>query len=576
MSDNSFHSKKLIMQDSDDKELNKSTFMLKKEMITFKKIQNLDITIYNYIFLDRRILPNIAVQDFESFTDILKEIKNKFNSKILKNNNVEVFIKNEGKFSFNNSNLTELIPFNKKDMKKIEISINSRYLNTYGIKNKIINLYSSKCFFKGKYCFEIQTLSRITPKVGIGLINISYIETFKQILKNKKDLNIDDDISEINMEYLSRFILKQTLFLKKNNNAYNRSISYGDIFGICYDLEQKLLLLFLNGELINTYTLKVEIGANIAFSPFISLGQSTEITFNPGENLKYKNNYKKYGFIPLDEKGQNNYELSKLKEVTDEYIDILINKGKSIINNKNISYTDINQIYHIIFDFLGNISFQHSHIVQNSFFGGFLNLLFDKKGFNINDEFENFYLCLKYIINAAKDRKTIIKNIFFNLSENIHIYLRYGEIQYLLMIQNLIKFFTFLISKKDIIDIVIKMPKTLRKIFKSIFISCHICEDISIKIDSFYIIIKTNFNNDNSDNNIIKDKDLFSPYIVVSSKKLEKSINCTDILSNNNVNIISNFHKELIILLFKNGMDIQNKNIYNIFNNFLDKEISNI
>ena len=111
----------------------------------------------------------------------------------------------------------------------------------------------------------------------------------------------------------------------------------------------------------------------MSFLPIISIGNYTEIIFNPGHNLEYIKNYEKFGFVPLDEKGKNSYEISKLRVVTEQFRNILIDNGKKIINSQKISYSNINQIYHIIFDFLGNVSLQHSYIIQNSFIESYLN-----------------------------------------------------------------------------------------------------------------------------------------------------------------------------------------------------------
>ena len=94
---------------------------------------------------------------------------------------------------------------------------------------------------------------------------------------------------------------------------------------------------------MNTYILHIKMGENISFIPFISLNKFNEIIINLGEKLKYEENYKKMGLIPFNEIGTNNYEISNLKKVTNDYIDILINDRKSIISN-SISFSDINEI----------------------------------------------------------------------------------------------------------------------------------------------------------------------------------------------------------------------------------------
>ena len=588
---NSFHSNHYNnsnIREFDNNKLNKSINVTKKEMIKFKKIQNIDLTTYNYIFLGR-LLSNRTLQDFESYIKLLKDIKNKYNSKMLINNNNIEIIKKEGKFPLNNYNLTELVPFIKNNKTKFETSINTRYIKTFDCKKNYINFYGSKCFFKGKHCFEIQILNVLEPKILFGLINIIDIEFLKNYIKKKnKIISLMNNITNDNKNDFNIFAINEPLLIQKKNNIYNHYISYGDILGICYDLDQKVLLLFLNGEIVNTYDLSVITQPNDSFSPIISLGDYTEILFNPGENLKYEKEYKKYGFIPLDEKGKNNYEISKLREVTEEYNDILFNKSKSIINNKNITYSDINQIYHIIFDFLGNVSFHHSYIIQKCFIDPFLQLFFSKKEYNINDELEIYYICLKYILNSAKDKKTIIKNFFFNLAETIHIYLRNGEIKYIVNVQNLIKLFTFLFRKKKNLDILIKMPKILKQLFTSIFISFHIHDnellhnndlDFVINSNSNNVIINNSCNNKNIDsnsNNNKKNNHKFFPNLIISKKSLKQAINLMQIKLNDYSNIILNFYKELIILFFENGEDTQNKRVFKIFKKFLENEISKL
>ena len=152
--------------------------------------------------------------------------------------------------------------------------------------------------------------------------------------------------------------------------------------------------------------------------------------------------YEELGFVPLDEKGKNNYEISKLREVTEQFIIILKNNG-TMINSRQISYSDINQIYHIIFDFFANVSLKHSYIIQNSFFEQYLNI---SNELDVKD-FELWYLILKFILNMTKNKKLIIKNIFLNLSETIHIYLRKGKSS-TIQIQNLLKLFIYLFKKK--------------------------------------------------------------------------------------------------------------------------------
>ena len=605
------------LKDETDDILSKSILKKKKEMITYKNIQNIELATYDYIFVGRQFYEG-NVQDFSSFIQYLNNIKSKYNPLLMKNDGVIETIKNEGKFSFTHDNITTLISFHKKRNKNIEISINTRYIKTYDLDNNYINFYTSKSLFKGKHCFEIEILNIEQPNLSLGLINTTYIEPFRNTFKNTSSFKINV-LSQLNIDNIVFFKISEPFFIQKNDEIYNHYISYGDILGCCYDFEKKLFYLFLNGEIINTFVLNIKIGKYMSFLPIISIGNYTEIIFNPGYNLEYAKSYEKFGFVPLDEEGKNNYEISKLKEISDQFRNILIYNGKTIINSQKITYSDINQIYHIIFDFLGNVSFQHSYIIQKSFIEPYL-LKLNKVDFK---DFDLWYLILKCILNLSKDKTLIIKNIFLNLSETIHIFLRKG-IKFLNQVSILLKLFIYLFRKTEIINILSKKPKTLTKIFKSIFVSFHI-RDSNLEKDNFDFIIKKNDNinisnnnnsislnrnninninnNQQSNNNIIIRKTIniqniinarientqnnnnnnnhninnsYFPNIKISRGALIKTI---DIYQTNLLTItkeIIELYSKLIIILFNNGTENENKNIFIAFKIFYEKETNSI
>ena len=543
-----------------DNNLIKSIIMEKKEMLSLKKIQNIDLATYDYIFISRQFL-NTTIQDFESFINLLNTIKNKYNPSLFKaNKNMEKIIK-QGKFSISNSNLTNLVSFNENH-KKAEISINTSYIKIPSdVKNSFI-FYTTKSFFKGKHCFEIEVMSMTDQIISYGLINMSYIKSFKEYLNSSLNYKINPD-------YVNIFKLNNPIFYTQYGTHYNHFITYGDVLGLCFNLEQNLLCLYINGVLKATHILTLKTGENCSLVPLISVGKATEIIFNPGGSLKYKYKYDMAGFNPLDEELDNNYEISKMKEVTDEFIDILINKGKSIIMNKNITNSDINQIYHIIFDFLANISFEHSYIIQKSFIKSFIDNYSCKK--LDNNELEIYYICLKYILNFSNNQKIILKNLFFNLAESIHILMIDGNANDINKINLLMKLFSFLFAKKEIMDIFSQMKLTTKKLFKAIFVSFHInipgyknnYLDFEINDEENKII---NNNNNNE----------YFPNLISTKYELEKRVSEFNSNLKNISNNILNLFNDLIISIFKNGTDSQNKNIFNIFKEFLENEINNM
>ena len=122
------------IKDKTDDIQHKSNLIKKKEMITYKNIQNIDITTYNSFFSGCHFSEGNA-RDFCSFIQYLNEIKSKYNPSLMKNRISENF-ENENKFSLTHDNITKLISFHKKRDKNIEISYNTRYIKAFNLDDK--------------------------------------------------------------------------------------------------------------------------------------------------------------------------------------------------------------------------------------------------------------------------------------------------------------------------------------------------------------------------------------------------------------------------------------------------------
>ena len=534
-------------------------FNKKKNLISYKNIQNIDLTTYDYLFNGRE-MHGITLQDFDSFKTLLNNIKKEFNPKLLQNNINFENIEKSGKFSFNNSNITELIILNDNENEKknnIEISINNRYLKTNKNSFKNVNLYCTKSFFKGKHCFEIEILNFTAIDLVIGILNISKINFFRENLDSRNKLS--DNLK--NRNDLFSYKLKEPFFIKKNNIPYNHYLVYGDTLGFCFDLDKNIFYLFLNGELVFTEVLKLRLEQNDSFTPYIDLGRDNEIIFNPGDKLKYGNNYLDYGFVPLDETGQNNFELSNLKKITDDYLDILVNNAK-LIGDKNITYSDINQIFHIIFDFLGKYSFKESYIIYNSIIKKYF--LEKNKDKNIKlEDLEIYYFFLQFILNySRKGKKTIVKIILLNIAETIHILLKKGHIEKnSILINNLFELLIFLLNQKDIQIILKSLSNSLINIFRSIFTSFNICKEYLI--DNYIDFpLKQNIeqNNNNISDSIFSniEEDIFEK-ININKNILEYSY--------------QNLYLKLLESIYHNGTEGESKIIFKIFKKYLEKEL---
>ena len=526
MSDNEMNKKKrsnsldltissLTLNEEKDEAENKSNksklFSNDKKIISYKILQNIDLTTYDYMFMKRKIL-NESIHDFESFKTLLNKIKSQFKPELLQNNINLKIIQKEGKFCFNKSNLTELILINDKDKENIDISINSKCIKAEvrddNSSHNNYFLYGTKSFFKGKHCFEIEISNINKINIAIGLVNINInFEQFKSDIK--------EGIDSINFEeYLlcDIFLYKvsEPIFIKKDNIPYHHYIIYGDVFGVCFDLDEELFYLFLNGEIITIDFLKIDLYKKNSYIPFIYMSNDNEIIFNAGD-LKFEKIYRSYGFTPLDEDGSNNFEISNLKKVTDNYLDIIINYGKLIIKNKNISYSDINQIFHIMFEFLGKYSFIESYIIHNCIIKKFYlnkNYLIDKNNYEI------YYICLKFILNYSKRPKIIMKNIILNISETLNILNKRSD-NNVIAIVNLLNLLIFLFSKNEIKDILSGLQKSLFKLFNNIFTSIFLSDNLRKNYLDFVM----------NPNNLVQNQKQYGTDLLISKYSLENKIN---------------------------------------------------
>ena len=65
----------------------KADIIKHKKMIRYKKLQNIDLTLYDYIFLNRQF-GNYKIDDFASFQRLLEEIKKKYKPNLLNIRNI--------------------------------------------------------------------------------------------------------------------------------------------------------------------------------------------------------------------------------------------------------------------------------------------------------------------------------------------------------------------------------------------------------------------------------------------------------------------------------------------------------
>ena len=114
----------------------------------------------------------------------------------------------------------------------------------------------------------------------IGLIDIRLVNSFrKDCIKEASSYNPISLLENNKNALMNIYKISEPFLIQKKDEVYIHYILYGDILGCCYDLDAKLFYLFLNGEIINVFTLNIRVDANYSFLPFISVGNCMEIIF---------------------------------------------------------------------------------------------------------------------------------------------------------------------------------------------------------------------------------------------------------------------------------------------------------
>jgi len=181
----------------------------------------------------------------------------------------------------------------------------------------------------------------------------------------------------------------------KEENRYGKVWDYGDIIGVCLDLDENKLEYYQNGEKLGVAPIQVEHGPGVAYFPAVSLSEFEKCFFNFGSTtLTY--NYE--GYEPMDiPKSQYNGSF----EVTSLLLQCLNHSNLLEFLNKNTN--DEIELYlkkminYKIFYFLTNVSFNdyflcksllfpfmYSLIKKNNLFA-FLNQI--EKNFNFKSEY---------------------------------------------------------------------------------------------------------------------------------------------------------------------------------------------
>ena len=269
---------------------------------------------------------------------------------------------------------------------------------TYNDGNKIeardsfVSVRANNCLVKGKWCYEVLLESN-------GLLQIGFCQ-LKTVFNSQ--YGVGDDIHSFGYDGY------RISCWNKDGIKYGKIWDYGDIIGVCIDLDNKQLEFYQNGEKLGIIKKNVENGPGVAYFPAISFSDYEKCYFNFGAcPLTYSYS----GYEPMDiPKSQYNgsFEVTSLllqclnhsnlldfldNDFIDPYIQKLVNQ-KIFYFLINISFKDLFLCKCLLFPFMYSLMKKNKIQLQI-----FLEQI--TKNVNINDNktfFNGFFEKLTNII----------------------------------------------------------------------------------------------------------------------------------------------------------------------------------
>ena len=269
---------------------------------------------------------------------------------------------------------------------------------TYNDDNKIeardsyVSVRANNCLVKGKWCYEVLLESNGLLQLGFCHLSTPFNDQY----------GVGDDKNSYGYDGY------RLSCWNENENRYGKVWDYGDIIGVCLDLDNKQIEYFQNGEKLGIVNVKIDNSPGMAYFPGISFSDYEKCYFNFGACPFV---YCYPGYQPIDiPKSQYNgsFEVtslliqclnhSKLFEfLDDDYIDsylrILVNQ-KIFYFLTNVSFNDLFLCKCLLFPYMYSLM-KNNKIHFQIFFEQLI------KNINMNDNkdfFNGFYEKLTSLI----------------------------------------------------------------------------------------------------------------------------------------------------------------------------------
>ena len=225
---------------------------------------------------------------------------------------------------------------------KLDMKTSFGKINTYNDGNKIeardsfVSVRANNCVVKGKWCYEVLLESN-------GLFQIGFCQLTTPF---NGQYGVGDDINSYGYDGYRLSCWNQ------KENRYGKVWDYGDIIGVCLDLDDKKIEYYQNGEKLGIVNVKIEKKPGMAYFPGLSFSDYEKCYFNFGA-CPFVYGYP--GYEPMDiPKSQYNGSF----EVTSVLLQCLIHSNLlDFLDNDFIDSYLRNLVNQKIFYFLITISF---------------------------------------------------------------------------------------------------------------------------------------------------------------------------------------------------------------------------
>lgn len=272
-------------------------------------------------------------------------------------------MKKIGKISISNTTVL--------DMNSIEGEVSLSYdMNKIESKSSFVSLRTNNALISGKWCYEVILFSN-------GLFQLGFCELDTPFTNMN---GVGDDLKSY------AFDGYRYCTWHKTSHHYGCIWDYGDVIGVCIDMDKGTIEYFINGKSLGIAFKNIHTG-NIALFPGLSFGLGEKCFFNFG-SIPFHYHYK--GYEPID---IPNCHYTNSSKATAGILNILVGRILKILSNENISGHIKGTLSMISFEFLIKVSFRDLFLCKMLLFPFLMNLKKDNP-----EEFEAF---IHYLIQTA-------------------------------------------------------------------------------------------------------------------------------------------------------------------------------